>query len=51
MITFADEYVGYEAFKGVTTDEMVEAVKTYMDEGEMGSDVSYYGETIVGEHH
>lgn len=48
MITFADEYAGYEAFKGVTSDEMVEAVETYMDEGEMKSDVSYYGETCLG---
>lgn len=48
MITFADEYAGYDAFKGATSDDLVDAVQSYMDEEGVGSDVSFYGETCLG---
>lgn len=48
LISFTDEYVGYGTFKGATSDELVEVVKTYMEEEEVSSDVSYYGDSCLG---
>lgn len=48
MITFTDEYAGYNVFKGARSEELLEAVQSYMDEEGAGSNVSYYGETCLG---
>lgn len=48
MITFADEYIGYNALSGVDQDSLVELVKYSLEEVDMKADVSYYGETCLG---
>ncbi|MGN0377600.1 MAG: hypothetical protein ACI4ED_08195 [Suilimivivens sp.] len=50
FIALYEEYVGYNAFKGVenSTDELVEIVQQYLDEEGVKAEVSSYGETCLG---
>ncbi len=50
FVSLQEEYVGYEAFKGVkdSTDELVEIVQSYLDGEGLKAEVSSYGETCLG---
>lgn len=50
FVSLQEEYVGYDAFKGVqgSTDELVDIVQSYLDEEGLKAEVSNYGETCLG---